>query len=71
MYSRAFLEGVLEEEDLDGFRQERSHVVDGKIRALSSYPHPRLMPNFWPVSYTHLDVYKRQTVISSMSSSTR
>ena len=47
MYSRAFLEGVLEEEDLDGFRQERSHVVDGKIRALSSYPHPRLMPNFW------------------------
>jgi pyruvate dehydrogenase E1 component len=24
-----------------------SHVVDGKIRALSSYPHPRLMPDFW------------------------
>ena len=47
MYSRAFLEGVLDEADLDGFRQERSHVVDGQIRALSSYPHPRLMPSFW------------------------
>jgi pyruvate dehydrogenase E1 component len=47
MYSRAFLEGVLQEEDLDGFRQEKSHIVDGRIRALSSYPHPRLMPDFW------------------------
>jgi len=47
MYSRAFLEGVLDEADLDGFRQEKSHVVDGRIRALSSYPHPRLMPDFW------------------------
>ena len=47
MYSRAFLEGVLDEDDLDGFRQERSHIVDGRIRALSSYPHPRLMPGFW------------------------
>ncbi len=47
MYARAFLEGVLSEEDLDGFRQEKSHVVDGTIRALSSYPHPRLMPSFW------------------------
>ena len=47
MYSRAFLEGVLQEEDLDGFRQEKSHLVDGRIRALSSYPHPRLMPDFW------------------------
>ena len=47
MYSRAFLEGTLQEADLDGFRQEKSHIVDGKIRALSSYPHPRLMPQFW------------------------
>ena len=41
MYSRAFLEGRLSEEQLDNFRQE----VGGN--GLSSYPHPWLMPNFW------------------------
>ena len=46
-YARAFLEGRLDEADLDGFRQEKSHIVDGKIRALPSYPHPRQMPDFW------------------------
>ena len=43
MYSRAFLEGRLSENQLDGFRQELSHAGGG----LSSYPHPRLMPDFW------------------------
>jgi pyruvate dehydrogenase E1 component len=43
MYSRAFLEGRFTEHQLDGFRQEVSHEGGG----LSSYPHPRLMPNFW------------------------
>ncbi|MDN5562666.1 pyruvate dehydrogenase E1 component [Luteococcus japonicus] len=47
MYARAFLEGRLSETDLDGFRQEKSHIVDGQIRALPSYPHPRQLPNFW------------------------
>ncbi len=47
MYARAFLEGRLQEADLDGFRQEKSHLVDGKVRALPSYPHPRQMPDFW------------------------
>ncbi|AKT52124.1 pyruvate dehydrogenase (acetyl-transferring), homodimeric type [Arsenicicoccus sp. oral taxon 190] len=47
MYARAYLEGRLDETDLDGFRQEHSHVVDGKVRALPSYPHPRQMPDFW------------------------
>ncbi len=47
MYARSFLEGVLGPEDLDGFRQEKSHIVDGRIRALSSYPHPRMMPDYW------------------------
>ncbi|HEY8883623.1 MAG TPA: pyruvate dehydrogenase (acetyl-transferring), homodimeric type, partial [Dermatophilaceae bacterium] len=47
IYARAFLEGRLTEAQLDGFRQEHSHVVDGEPVALSSYPHPRLMPNFW------------------------
>src|SRR5947209_10326328 len=40
-YARAFLEGRLTSEQLDGFRQEVSR--DG----LSSYPHPWLMPDFW------------------------
>ena len=43
MYARAFLEGRLTENQLDGFRQELSHPGGG----LSSYPHPRLMPDFW------------------------
>src|SRR5512144_418837 len=47
MYARAFLEGRLSETQLDGFRQEKSHLVDGKPLALPSYPHPRLMPDFW------------------------
>ncbi len=47
MYARSFLEGQLSESQLDGFRQEKSHIVDGKIVALPSYPHPRLMPDYW------------------------
>jgi pyruvate dehydrogenase E1 component len=43
VYGRAFLEGRLTAEQLDGFRQERSHPGGG----LPSYPHPRLMPDFW------------------------
>jgi pyruvate dehydrogenase E1 component len=42
IYARAFLEGRLSEDQLDHFRQE---VEPG--RGLSSYPHPRLMPDFW------------------------
>lgn len=45
IYSRAFLEGRLSEQDLDGFRQEASRPMGG--RGLPSYPHPRLMPDFW------------------------
>lgn len=41
IYGRAYLEGRLTEEQLDNFRQE----VDGK--GLPSYPHPKLMPEFW------------------------
>ncbi len=43
IYARAFLEGRLDEDRLDGFRQELSHPGGG----LPSYPHPRLMPDFW------------------------
>jgi pyruvate dehydrogenase E1 component len=41
IYARAFLEGRFTEDQLDHFRME----VGGG--GLSSYPHPRLMPDFW------------------------
>jgi pyruvate dehydrogenase E1 component len=41
IYARAFVEGRLSESDLENFRFE----VGG--HGLSSYPHPRLMPDFW------------------------
>ena len=41
IYARAFLEGRISEEQMLNFRQE----VGGK--GLSSYPHPKLMPEFW------------------------
>jgi pyruvate dehydrogenase E1 component len=41
IYARAYLEGRLSERQLDGFRQEIS------ARGIPSYPHPRLMPDFW------------------------
>ncbi len=45
IYARAFLEGRLSTDQLDGFRQEISH--GGLGRGLPSYPHPRMMPEFW------------------------
>jgi pyruvate dehydrogenase E1 component len=41
VYARAFLEGRLTEEQLVNFRRD----VDGK--GVTSYPHPKLMPEFW------------------------
>ena len=41
IYARAFLDGRLDSEDLDHFRREIGRT------GLSSYPHPRLMPDFW------------------------
>ncbi|MBW1599021.1 pyruvate dehydrogenase (acetyl-transferring), homodimeric type [Streptomyces sp. JJ38] len=43
IYARAFLLDRLTEAQLDGFRQEKSAFPNG----LSSYPHPRSMPDFW------------------------
>jgi pyruvate dehydrogenase E1 component len=42
IYARAFLEGRITKEQMDNFRRE---TVPGQ--GLSSYPHPRLMPDFW------------------------
>ncbi len=44
LYARAYMEGRLTEEQMLNFRQES----DG--RGLSSYPHPKLMPDFWQFS---------------------
>ncbi len=41
IYARSYLEGRLNEEDLDNFRQETNGI------GLSSYPHPKLMPEYW------------------------
>jgi pyruvate dehydrogenase E1 component len=41
IYARAYLEGRLTEDQLAHYRRE----VEGK--GLPSYPHPRLMPEFW------------------------
>lgn len=42
IYSRAFLEGRLGEDNLECFRRELQPT-----QGLSSYPHPWLMPEFW------------------------
>jgi len=41
IYARAYLEGRITEAQLDNFRREAGRT------GLSSYPHPRLMPDFW------------------------
>jgi pyruvate dehydrogenase E1 component len=46
VYARAFLEGRLDETDLQHYRQEIGARANG-ARGLSSYPHPWLMPDFW------------------------
>jgi pyruvate dehydrogenase E1 component len=45
IYARAFLLDRIPEQRMDGFRQEFSH--GGLGGGLPSYPHPRLMPDFW------------------------
>jgi pyruvate dehydrogenase E1 component len=46
IYARAFLEGRLDEGQLEHFRMELQGR-DAGTGGLSSYPHPRLMPDFW------------------------
>lgn len=59
MYARAYLEGRLTREQLEAFRREAfaipgavadPHKVGHGLRGPSSYPHPRLMPDFWQFS---------------------
>ncbi|MFW8565542.1 pyruvate dehydrogenase (acetyl-transferring), homodimeric type [Orrella sp. 11846] len=46
VYARAFLEGRLDENDLNFYRREIT-AADHGAKGLSSYPHPMLMPDFW------------------------
>src|SRR5215469_11224930 len=46
IYARAYLEGRLSEDQLQFFRMELQGERAG-VGGLSSYPHPRLMPEFW------------------------
>ena len=56
IYARAFLEGRITEQQLDGFRRE----VGGK--GLPSYPHPWLMPNFWQFATVSMGLGPLQSV---------
>ena len=50
VYARAFLEGRLDADDLDHYRQELTApraTTGAGARGLCSYPHPYLMPDFW------------------------
>lgn len=58
-YARAYLEGRLEQEHLDNFRQE----IGGQ--GLSSYPHPWLMPHFWQFATVSLGLGLMQGIYSA------
>lgn len=58
-YARAYLEGRMDQEHLDNFRQE----IGGK--GISSYPHPWLMPNFWQFATVSLGLGQMQGVYAA------
>jgi pyruvate dehydrogenase E1 component len=51
IYARAFLEGRLSVDQLEHFRRETQ-----RGRGLSSYPHARLMPDFWQFSTVSMGI---------------
>ena len=55
-YARAFLEGRLDEEHLQNFRQETGG------HGVSSYPHPWLMPDFWQFATVSLGLGALQAI---------
>uniref|UniRef100_UPI0028114F2C pyruvate dehydrogenase (acetyl-transferring), homodimeric type n=1 Tax=Microbacterium sp. TaxID=51671 RepID=UPI0028114F2C len=63
IYARSFLEGRLGEQDLDGFRQEKSAAP----HALSSYPHPRLMPEYWQFPTVSMGLGPINAIYQAMS----
>lgn len=63
IYARSFLEGRLDEQQLDGFRQEKSRAP----HALSSYPHPRLMPEYWQFPTVSMGLGPINAIYQAMS----
>ena len=64
IYARAFLEGRISREQLKKFRQE----VSGE--GLSSYPHPRLMPDFWEYPTVSMGLGPLAAVLHASSGNT-
>ena len=62
-YARSFLEGRLSEDQLDGFRQEKSHAPYG----IPSYPHPRLMPEYWQFPTVSMGLGPINAIYQAMS----
>jgi len=62
-YARAYLEGRLTEAQLDGFRQEKSQAPNG----IPSYPHPRLMPEFWQFPTVSMGLGPINAIYQAMS----
>ncbi len=62
-YARAYLEGRLTEAQLDGFRQEKSQAPHG----IPSYPHPRLMPEFWQFPTVSMGLGPINAIYQAMS----
>ncbi|WP_424935850.1 MULTISPECIES: pyruvate dehydrogenase (acetyl-transferring), homodimeric type [Bacteria] len=63
IYARSFLEGRLSEKQLDGFRQEQSQAPNG----LPSYPHPRLMPEYWQFPTVSMGLGPINAIYQAMS----
>ncbi len=62
-YARSYLEGRLTEDQLDGFRQEKSHAPYG----IPSYPHPRLMPEYWQFPTVSMGLGPINAIYQAMS----
>jgi pyruvate dehydrogenase E1 component len=63
IYARSFLEGRLSEDQLDGFRQEKSKAPFG----IPSYPHPRLMPDYWQFPTVSMGLGPINAIYQAMS----
>ena len=66
IYARAFMEGRLTEDQMDGFRQEKSHFIDGEAFGLPSYPHPRNMPDFWEYPTVSMGIGPMNAIYQAM-----
>ncbi|SJN23804.1 Pyruvate dehydrogenase E1 component [Microbacterium esteraromaticum] len=63
IYARSFLEGRLSEDDLNGFRQEKSRAP----HAIPSYPHPHLMPEYWQFPTVSMGLGPINAIYQAMS----